>query len=196
MGAIGSQPPPLVASQTEARELDGLIRSPSDVSSSQAPEGSRQTDAAELNVSDEAREQLRTRGVSDLSPEELEQIREMKLRDREVRTHEQAHKNVGGRYTGAIHLDYDQGPDGRNYAVSGHVSIDVAPVEGDPQATIEKMSVVARAALAPAQPSSADRAVAAQANATAAAARGELLSSRVLPEVEASDAEPSLSIVA
>jgi hypothetical protein len=49
------------------------------------------------------------------------------------------------------------------YAVSGEVSIDSSPVKGDPKATVRKMEQVVRAALAPAQPSGQDRAVAAAA---------------------------------
>ena len=60
------------------------------------------------------------------------------------------------------------------YAIAGEVPIDVSPVPGDPQATLDKMQVVRRAALAPINPSAVDRAVAAQASAQAARARVEL----------------------
>ena len=53
------------------------------------------------------------------------------------------------------------GPDGNRYAIGGEVSIDVAPVDGDPEATIAKMEIVKAAALAPAEPSAQDRKVAA-----------------------------------
>ncbi|WP_420845014.1 putative metalloprotease CJM1_0395 family protein [Marinobacter iranensis] len=94
---------------------------------------------------------------------ELEQLTELKARDREVRAHEAAHQSVGGQYTGSISYVYQRGPDGAQYAVGGEVSIDTSPVRGDPQATIDKMRVVRAAALAPAEPSSQDRAVAAEA---------------------------------
>ena len=97
-----------------------------------------------------------------LSPEEREVVDELRARDREVRAHEQAHKNVGGRYAGAISYDYQKGPDGQQYAVGGAVPIDVSP-EATPEATIAKMRVVIAAALAPAEPSPQDRAVAATA---------------------------------
>ncbi|MEM9285354.1 MAG: putative metalloprotease CJM1_0395 family protein [Pseudomonadota bacterium] len=97
-----------------------------------------------------------------LTEEEQRQVEELKARDREVRAHEQAHKTVGGRYAGAISYDYQRGPDGRDYAVGGSVPIDVSP-ENDPEDTIAKMRVVIKAALAPAEPSAADRAVAAAA---------------------------------
>jgi hypothetical protein len=114
-----------------------------------------------------------------VSEEEQLKVNNMRARDREVRTHEQAHKSAGGAYAGAVNLEFDEGPDGKRYAVAGHVDIDVGAVKGDPEATIRKMAVVARAATAPADPSGADRAVAAQANATAAQARADLAAERL-----------------
>ena len=99
-----------------------------------------------------------------LSKEEQKQVDELKKRDREVRNHEEAHQRVGGQYASAPSYEYQQGPDGKNYAVGGQVQIDTAPVEGDPDATIAKMEIVKRAALAPAEPSGQDRAVAAKAD--------------------------------
>lgn len=98
-----------------------------------------------------------------LDSAQLKELTELKARDREVRAHEAAHQAVGGQYAGAITYVYQRGPDGAQYAVGGEVSIDTSPVEGDPQATIEKMRTVRAAALAPAEPSPQDRAVAAQA---------------------------------
>jgi hypothetical protein len=69
---------------------------------------------------------------------------------------------------------YERGPDGAQYAIGGEVSIDTAPVDGDPQATIEKMRTVRAAALAPAEPSPQDRAVAAQAMQLMLQAQSEL----------------------
>ena len=104
-----------------------------------------------------------------------QEIQQLAQRDREVKAHEQAHAAVGGVYASQPHYDYVKGPNGVRYATSGHVNIDVSPIEGDPQATLEKMQTVARAALAPAQPSSSDRAVAAKANRLAAEARSEMI---------------------
>ena len=101
-------------------------------------------------------------------------VRQLAARDVEVRAHEQAHAAVGGAHAGAPNYQFTEGPNGVRYATGGHVNIDVGAVSGDPAATLRKMQTVARAALAPAQPSSADRAVAAKANAQAAQARAEL----------------------
>lgn len=106
--------------------------------------------------------------------QDAEQIKELKARDTEVRIHEQAHASVGGQYAGSPSYEYQRGPDGTNYAVGGEVQIDVAKIEGDPQATIEKMQTVRAAALAPAEPSGADRAIAADATQKLAAAQAEL----------------------
>ncbi|MGK0288282.1 MAG: hypothetical protein ACI9U3_001627, partial [Pseudomonadota bacterium] len=70
--------------------------------------------------------------------------------------------------------EYQRGPDGTNYAVGGEVPIDVGVINGDPQATIDKMQTVRAAALAPAEPSGADRAIAADATQKIAAAQAEL----------------------
>ncbi|MEH6396656.1 putative metalloprotease CJM1_0395 family protein [Pseudoalteromonas sp.] len=106
--------------------------------------------------------------------QDAEQIKELKVRDTEVRIHEQAHASVGGQYAGSPSYEYQRGPDGTNYAVGGEVQIDVAEIEGDPQATIEKMQTVRAAALAPAEPSGADRSIAADATQKLAAAQAEL----------------------
>ncbi len=121
-----------------------------------------------------------THGINDkkddpnaLTEEEQKQVKELKLRDAEVRTHEQAHAAVGGQYAGAPSYEFQRGPDGNRYAVGGEVQIDVGE-EKDPESTIQKMQVVRRAALAPAEPSSQDYKVAAEASQKELAARAEL----------------------
>ena len=109
-----------------------------------------------------------------LTDEELVDVSRLKSRDREVRSHEAAHATAGAGYAGAPSFDYVTGPDGVKYAVGGHVAIDVSEVRDDPAATIAKMDVVRRAALAPARPSGQDRAVAAAASAKAQEAQAEL----------------------
>ena len=112
---------------------------------------------------------------STLSEPERKQLEELRQRDREVRAHEQAHAAAAGALArGGPSYDFERGPDGRMYAVGGEVSIDTSPVHGDPRATLEKAGQIRRAALAPADPSSQDRAVAAEAAAMAAQARVEL----------------------
>lgn len=124
---------------------------------------------------------------------EQQQIEELKARDTEVRVHEQAHASVGGQYAGSPSYEYQRGPDGTNYAVGGEVQIDVSEIPGDPQATIDKMQTVRAAALAPAAPSSADRAIAADATQKMAAAQAEL-SAPADDEAQAQEPQSALSI--
>lgn len=109
----------------------------------------------------------------ELTPEQEQQVAQLKRRDAEVRAHEAAHQAAGGASAGSASYDYQRGPDGGNYAVGGEVPIDVSR-ENEPQATINKMEQVKAAALAPAEPSGQDRAVAAQADAIKAQAQQEL----------------------
>jgi hypothetical protein len=97
-----------------------------------------------------------------LTDEEEAQVRALQKRDAEVHQHEAAHATVGGPFAGAPSYEYQRGPDGRLYAVGGEVKVDVTPA-GSPESTIHKAEIIKRAALAPAEPSSADRAAAAAA---------------------------------
>ena len=90
-------------------------------------------------------------------------ISKLEQRDAEVKAHEMAHSSVGGVATGAPSYSYEIGPDGKKYAVSGEVSVDLSVVDGDPLATIAKMKKVHAAAMAPVNPSIQDSRVAASA---------------------------------
>lgn len=110
-----------------------------------------------------------------LSEEDRKAVEELKARDREVRAHEQAHMAAaGGHALGGPSYSYQTGPDGKRYAIGGEVKIDTSPVRDDPRATIAKAQAIRAAALAPADPSGADRAVAAAASKMEADAQREL----------------------
>lgn len=101
------------------------------------------------------------------APEQTEQIKkvvdELKKIDRAVRSHEQAHlAAAGGLALGGPTYTLQYGPDGQAYAVAGEVSIDTSPGR-TPEETISKAKQIRAAALAPTDPSSQDRAVAAAA---------------------------------
>jgi hypothetical protein len=97
-----------------------------------------------------------------LSPEARQQLRELQERDAHVRQHEAAHQAAGGDVTGAASFTYRTGPDGRSYAVGGEVQV-VAHPGRTPEETVAIARRVRAAALAPADPSSADLDAAAQA---------------------------------
>ena len=111
-----------------------------------------------------------------LSSEEQKEVTKLKQRDQEVKTHEQAHRAAGGQYIrGSVNYEYETGPDGKKYATGGEVSIDLSTVPDDPEATIRKMQVVKKAALAPANPSTQDRQVAMKASQLEMQARMQLM---------------------
>lgn len=124
------------------------------------------------------------------NPAEQRKLDELQKRDAEVRAHEQAHANVGGDLAASPSYEVEVGPDGRQYAIGGEVNIDLAVVPGDPQATIVKMQKVKAAALAPADPSSADRRVASEATQRILQAQAELAQQNiVLNNPPAADAD-------
>lgn len=105
---------------------------------------------------------------------EIEELRQLKARDREVRLHEAAHIAVGGSVIrSGAKLQYARGPDGVLYATGGDVSIDTSRAS-TPEATLVKAGMIRRAALAPAEPSAQDRSVAADAARMAMQARQEI----------------------
>lgn len=97
---------------------------------------------------------------SELSPEERAQVSRLQARDREVRQHEAAHLAAsGGLATSGASFTYQKGADGVNYAIGGEVSINTSAGR-TPQETIQRAQTIKAAALAPADPSGADRAIA------------------------------------
>jgi len=112
---------------------------------------------------------------SELTEQDLQQLQKLKSRDRIVRAHESAHIAAGpGIVHGGANFSFQRGPDGVQYAIGGEVRIDASKVSGDPQATLDKAERIQAAALAPAQPSTQDRNIAAQAAQMAIEARAEI----------------------
>ena len=154
---------------------------------------SQETDSSKEKAAEQAQKQAEQRMIS-----------ELRVRDREVRAHEAAHKAAGGSLVvGGPSFTYQRGPDGRSYAIGGEVQIDVSPVEGDPEATLQKSQQIRRAALAPADPSPQDMRVASNANQLASRARVEIALQRreealqddtenTLEPAQASSGEPNV----
>lgn len=164
----------------EAKELSNQTRLPDNTmkeTQETAEQETTENGFADSDQEDDVDSETNKDSPSQLTEAEQQQVAELKARDQEVRTHEQAHAAIGGQYAGSPSYTYEQGPDGARYAVEGEVPIDVSPVANDPQATIQKMQQVYQAALAPAEPSSTDRKVAAEAQSTIAKATAELATS-------------------
>ncbi len=132
-----------------------------------------------------------------LSDEQQQEVAKLKEIDRSVHAHERAHAAAGGHLAGSPSYEYTTGPDGHQYAVGGEVPISVpSGGGGNPQQTIQQLQQVIAAALAPADPSGQDRAVAAEARAEMAKAQAELLKKstaqldKALGKDDAPDAKP------
>jgi hypothetical protein len=136
----------------------GAVARPLDSSFTHAANSGTLLAAQELRENPASRQGV-MKGPKELSPVEELKVSRMVARDAEVRRHELAHASSGGAHIGVAEYKYERGPDGKLYAVGGRVSIDVAPA-GSASATIRKMEAVIRAAMAPANPSMADRAAA------------------------------------
>lgn len=96
-----------------------------------------------------------------LSEDEKRLVTDLQSRDAEVRAHEAAHQS-GGASTGGASYTYQKGPDGKMYAIGGEVSISFQ-TGSTPQETIANAQAVITSALAPADPSAQDMAVASSA---------------------------------
>lgn len=161
----------------------------------------READSGEQDSSrvsaDESQETKKQRGeqapAGQLSEQELATLEKLKQRHREVVAHEQAHQAVGGRFAGSASYQYETGPDGGRYAVSGEVPIRLPSSDAEPNEKLQQADQVIRAALAPAEPSAQDRSVAARATEIKIDAQQELreLNDARSNEIRASDAYQS-----
>lgn len=131
-------------------------------------------------------------GQETLSLQEQQQVMQLKATDAKVRAHEAAHMAAGAGLTSGASFQYTRGPDGKQYAVGGEVKIDVSPGQ-TPQQTLEKAARIQAAALAPADPSAQDRAVAAQAAQMAQQARMELMQQRLAESEGKPPVNPALA---
>ena len=108
---------------------------------------------------DESQDAAPTAG-QELTPEEQLLVEELSRTDQQVRAHEMAHAAAGGHN---VRYDYQTGPDGKRYAVGGTTDIETFSIAGDPDSQLAQARKMRTAALAPADPSPQDHAVAAKA---------------------------------
>lgn len=129
------------------------------------------TTSSTQNFTDE--KTAKTQSNEKLTKAEEAQVKKLKEIDAKVKAHEQAHEAAAaGLNASAPTYSYETGPDGAQYAVAGEVSINFVPSK-DPDENIRKAETMRAAALAPADPSSQDRAVANEATQIIAKAESE-----------------------
>lgn len=114
---------------------------------------------------------------------------QLRQRDQEVRVHEAAHlATAGGLAVGGMQFEYQVGPDGKQYAVGGEVGIEISPGK-TPEETLQKARQIQQAALAPADPSPQDYAVAQQAMQMQIQAQQSLANQKDEEQTEEGDTE-------
>ena len=127
-----------------------------------------------------------TADSNELTAAEKDMVQRLAARDQEVRAHERDHLAAAGELAvGGAQYTYEKGPDGKLYAIGGHVNINTG-TESDPAKAKLKAARVRSAALASGDASAADAAVAAHA--------GAILGNTIAPEEEESLSTLALKI--
>nr|WP_321268034.1 putative metalloprotease CJM1_0395 family protein [uncultured Sulfurimonas sp.] len=119
------------------------------------------SDEKKTQKEEDKKEVEKSKPSNELTQDEERLVTALQSRDAEVKAHEAAHQSAGAS-TGAATYTYQLGPDGKMYAIGGEVSISFG-TGSTPQETIANAQAVIAAALAPADPSSQDMAVASSA---------------------------------
>lgn len=132
------------------------------------------SDEEKIEKEQEEKKSAEDSSTEKLSEDEKRLVQDLRSRDAEVRTHEAAHQAAGGGMTGAASYTYQQGPDGRMYAIGGEVSISI-PSGSTPQESMRNAQQAIAAAMAPADPSGQDFAVASSAMVMLMKAQQQLL---------------------
>lgn len=142
------------------------------------------TNTTQTNDEQTGREQTGAGTNQELTPQEQQQLAELKQTDAQVKAHEHAHKSTAaGLTTSGPNYEYETGPDGKKYAVAGDVNVSYQK-SSDPEVNLKNAQQLKAAALAPADPSSQDRKVAMQADREIAQARQEIMEEQKQTEEE------------
>lgn len=102
-------------------------------------------------------------GNTDLDPAEKAIVAQLQSRDSAVKQEEKAHAAAAGPYGSAPQYEYQIGPDGKAYAIGGHVDVGVS-MTGSAADRDRALATLQNAALAPNAPSGADMAAFRQAS--------------------------------
>ena len=101
--------------------------------------------------------------INNIDEKSFERVLEkFKQADAEIKSHEQIHASIG-QTTSPISYNYQEGPDGKLYAVGGNVRLDTS-IPNDPKAAAFKLDMLQKAASGPLDSSGADNTIATQSN--------------------------------
>lgn len=179
VSAIAGSSPIAGVAPRDPRDIRDLrdFRIAGRVSGKAAGDGEAGAASAEPTARDDSSESAESPpkrlGPTQLKPAEQRIVEHLAETDRQVRAHEAAHQAAAGGLGGAATFTYKTGPDGKSYAVGGEVPIDMSPGR-TPEETLARARQVRAAALAPADPSGQDLAVAAQATQLESIAREQM----------------------
>jgi len=132
--------------------------------------------------------------TSQLSDAQLLEISKLKARDTQLQQHVQAHHAASsGVDVSSASFTYQRGPNGVNYAVSGDVKIDTS-APAAPEDRLAQAAMISDVALAPADPTPTDRAVAAKAQQMAQQARIEIMQQSSSASAQQADFPPKSNV--
>lgn len=123
---------------------------------------SKNKDPQQEKLQKEQDKKTQEKSTDELSADEERVVKNLQARDTEVKAHEAAHQAAGGGMAGVASYTYEQGPDGKMYAIGGEVSISTKG-GSTPEEAVRNARQVAAAAMAPASPSPQDYSVASSA---------------------------------
>lgn len=161
-----------VKSQTVEPERGNALRN--DHARPEAVAELREATGAAARGGYQLREARIARDATDLTAEEKTAVDRLRQRDAQVRQEEQAHAAAAGAAAGPITYTYATGPDGRQYAVGGSVSVRISNPSGDPEEYARAAARLSYAANAAHNPSAADLAAARKGYQSAGAALAEI----------------------
>jgi hypothetical protein len=191
IGGLASTISPVTGLDSRSNIPDGSINTAGESGivitlSDEAIEALEKSNNSEDGTEENSEQEETSTNEIELSEKDKQVVVEMKARDTEVRAHEQAHVAAAGGLAGSPTYEYQNGPDGKRYAVGGHVHIDTSPGK-TPEETLIKAGKIRAAAMAPGEPSPQDRSVAGQATRMASEARMEIAQDKQEEIQEATD---------
>ena len=118
------------------------------------------TPASQASSGYEIRKPSISRDSAEVTAEEQSAVDRLRQRDSQVKQEEKAHAAAAGASAGPISYTYTVGPDGRQYATGGSVSVRLSNPSGDPAKLAEAAARLSTAANVAHNPSDADLAAA------------------------------------